>query len=196
MEELSKMYQAIEMLEQLGLPISQEQLLALRNMENTYLEKKIIPTLEELIKPEVEELKTGFHLLVTYQPDFGITIKQIEKKTVRQSPNEETSERKAHNFIRVTFPDGRVVAENIVWKTLVAVIEFADPKKVEALKIMCGPLNIIQNDINVFGKYSSPKQLSTGQYVDAYSDTKTKYRHITEINRRLQLGLKVEQISL
>ena len=197
MEDLKKMYQAIEMLEQLGLPVSLEQKQALRRMENDYLEQNIIPSLEELIKSEVEDLKYGFHLLVTYQPEEGLYIKQIEKKTVAQASSDiDNQDRKVRNYIRVTYPDGKVTEDNKVWKTMVAVIEYAGPARVEALNIMCGPLNIIQNDPNAFGKFSSPKELSTGQYVDAYSDTKTKFRHLNEINSRLQLGLKLEQITL
>lgn len=197
MEDLKKMYQAIEMLEQLGLPVSLEQKQALRRMENDYLEQNIIPSLEELIKSEVEDLKYGFHLLVTYLPEEGLSIKQIEKKTVAQASSDiDNQDRKVRNYIRVTYPDGKVTEDNKVWKTLVAVIEYAGPARVEALNIMCGPLNIIQNDPNAFGKFSSPKELSTGQYVDAYSDTKTKFRHLNEINSRLQLGLKLEQITL
>lgn len=197
MEDLKKMYQAIEVLEQLGLPISQEQQFALRKMENTYLEENIIPSLEELIKSEVEELKCGFHLLVTYQPEEGLSIKKVEKKSVNQAATDgDNQDRKTRNYIKVTFPDGRVSEENKVWKTLVEVIEYAGPQHVEALNIMCGPLNIIQSDPAVFGKISSPKQLSNGQYVDAYSDTKTKFRHLSEINRQLQLGLKLEQITI
>ena len=197
MEDLKKMYQAIEMLEQLGLPVSLEQKQALRRMENDYLEQNIIPSLEELIKSEVEDLKYGFHLLVTYQPEEGLSIKQIEKKTVAPASSDiDNQDRKVRNYIRVTYPDGKVTEDNKVWKTLVAVIEYAGPARVEALNIMCGPLNIIQNDPNAFGKFSSPKELSTGQYVDAYSDTKTKFRHLNEINSRLQLGLKLEQITL
>ena len=45
MEDLKKMYQAIEMLEQLGLSVSLEQKQALRRMENDYLEQNIIPSL-------------------------------------------------------------------------------------------------------------------------------------------------------
>ena len=197
MEDLKKMYQAIEMLEQLGLPVSLEQKQALRRMENDYLEQNIIPSLEELIKSEVEDLKYGFHLLVAYQPEEGLSIKQIEKKTVAQASSDiDNQDRKVRNYIRVTYPDGKVTEDNKVWKTLVAVIEYAGPARVEALNIMCGPLNIIQNAPNAFGKFSSPKELSTGQYVDAYSDTKTKFRHLNEINSRLQLGLKLEQITL
>ena len=137
MEDLKKMYQAIEMLEQLGLPVSQEQMLALRNMETAYLEQKIIPSLQDLIQSEVSELKSGFHLLVTYEPGQELTIKPIEKKSAKQtSSDNNSSDRKPRNYIKVTFPDGRVVEEGIVWKTLVAVIEYAGPKRVEALKIM------------------------------------------------------------
>ena len=134
---------------------------------------------------------------MTYQPEEGLSIKQIEKKSVSQAAADvEGQDRKIRNYIRVTFPDGKVLEESKVWKTLVAVVEYAGPQRVEALNIMCGPLNIIQSDPNAFGKFSSPKELSTGQYVDAYSDTKTKFRHLNEINNRLQLGLKLEQITI
>ena len=127
MEDLKKMYQAIEMLEELGLPVSLEQQFALRQLENDYLEQNIIPAVSDLIQSKVEILKNNFCLLVNYNPEEGVSVKQVEKKTVIKQPamlrTDGEPYKTKNGFLRITFPDGKVVQDQIVVKTYLKAIE-------------------------------------------------------------------------
>lgn len=202
MEDLQKMYQAIEMLEQLGLPVSWEQQQALRKKENEYLENNIIPSLKDLLESEVQELRSGFHLLVNYVPEEGLSIKPIEKKKafqVESAPTVRTSNepyKAKQGLLKVTFPDGRVVKEKIVLKTLLEVIEYAGADRVQALGIICGNDNLVRDAIAPDeARPISIKRLPSGKYVQTNSATHTKKEQIEYINERLNLGLKVETLD-
>lgn len=95
--------------------------------------------------------------------------------------------------IRVTFPDGRVIQENHVYKTLIAVVEYAGIERVRTLNInWCGD-NLITKRVNPRYK-NATKPLRDGWYINTCSSTPVKYAQILEINQHFHLGLKVEQV--
>ena len=200
MEQLEKLYQAVKMFEELGLPISLEQKIELAKLENEYIEKQIIPLLEETLQSKVGQMHNSFNLLVTYTPADGLTIKTIERKIVKQptlfESEKDTSYKSKQGYLRVTFPDGRVVQESIVNKTLIEVVEYAGPNRVQDLNILCGGDNLIRDEIAQDEKRPiSLKRLSTGQVIQTNSPTKIKMEQIKYINKKLNLGLIVEHIK-
>ena len=201
MEDLKKMYQAIEMLEELGLPVSLEQQFALRQLENDYLEQNIIPAVSDLIQSKVEILKNNFCLLVNYNPEEGVSVKQVEKKTVIKQPamlrTDGEPYKTKNGFLRITFPDGKVVQDQIVVKTYLKAIEYAGPERVQKLGLMCGGDNLIRDAIAADEKRPvSIKQLSGGKYIQTNSNTKIKKEHLDYINEQLGLGLIIEMIEI
>ena len=60
MDKLDKTYEAVSMLESLGLPVSAEQLNLIAQMEKDYLRDEIIPLIKQELAPMVEKLRNHF----------------------------------------------------------------------------------------------------------------------------------------
>lgn len=200
MEKLQKAYEAVEMLESLNLPISQEQLIAIAKLEREYLREEVIPLLEQKMIPLIMNLRNSFNLEVYYNKAEGISINIIDKVKETNSlfPSEfAKTSRKKQYIIRVVFPDNHVVCEKHVWETLMEVIRFAGPKMVKGLGIRIMGLNLVSDVLHENEKYRvAQKEVEPGLYVCTFSSTDTKYEQIRFINRQLNLGLRIEKVML
>ena len=93
--------------------------------------------------------------------------------------------------IRVTFPDGRVIFPSKVLEALVEVVKYAGAERVRELGIVCCGDNLILK--NPAPRYEKPcKPVGNGWLCNTCSYTGSKFAQITEISKRLALGLKVE----
>lgn len=54
--------------------------------------------------------------------------------------------RKTH-ILKVTFPDGTIIQERVVSKTLIKVIEYAGPNEVQSLGIMINNINLVSDSV-------------------------------------------------
>ena len=120
-----------------------------------------------------------------------ITRKEDEKQ------DETQKKRVSRYIIRVKYPDGRVFDSNLVWETLVDVIKYAGPEKVEQLNILCMGDNLVSSRLNENPIYrSAQKEIGRGLYVCTYSSTEIKYKQIVRINLDCRLGLEVEKVYI
>lgn len=101
--------------------------------------------------------------------------------------------------IRVTFPDGVVIEDSVVWKTLAETIKRLGVKRVEALKIFG---NIKRNILLVDTTPTtdeiykeSQKEIEPGYYLLTYNSTEQKAVWLEQISDELHENLKVEIIS-
>lgn len=75
---MKKAHEAIEMLAKLDLPIGEEQCRALIELEKEYLEKEVLPSAMEAIRPMIGELKTPFLIKLKYSEKSGLQLEGIE----------------------------------------------------------------------------------------------------------------------
>ncbi len=203
MEKLNKMYEAIEMLEALGMPVSGEQLRAVTDMEKEYLHEEVIPLIKQELEPLVSNMRNKFCIEIKYDKGAGLNVQIVEEK-----PSEDLfgqSERRGRNgarlkkfILRVVFPDGHVIANRVVADTLFEVVKYAGAERVRQLGItgIVG-VNIVSDELLENERYRvGQKEVEPGLYVCTYSDTKTKLEQIKEINKRLNLGLQIEMVLL
>lgn len=98
-------------------------------------------------------------------------------------------------ILKVTYPNGRVVSERVVYKTLLDVIEIAGARNVQSLGIFVNKINLVSD--MTFPRYEiSQKPIGNGLFVMTNCDTDTKLRIIEQISESLNMGLKVEKISI
>lgn len=74
-ENLSTAYDAIELLESLGLPVSPEQLLQVKQLEQQYIDDVIVSHIKEECEPLLEDLIGGCHLIIDYSREKGLDIR-------------------------------------------------------------------------------------------------------------------------
>jgi len=175
---------------------------------NGKLTKITNPNLLEQLRPcmtaEYSSMSEAFRIVYSFYGDRFETmelkdwqklINQINWKKLDDSITEPYSEQEtsSRTKIRVTFPDGTIIHENLVYKTLIAVVEFAGIERVRTLNIICCGDNLITKRVNPRYKKAT-KSLRDGWYINTCSSTPSKYAQILEINQRFQLGLIVEQV--
>lgn len=200
MDKLNKAYEAVDMLENLGLPVSSEQLNAIAQMEKDYLQDEIIPLIKQELQPLVEKMRNAFQLNLTYSKEEGLEIqlKESAKQARNIFPEEESKGyRKKKFIIRVTFPDNRVLCHRIVTNTFIDVIKYAGAENVERLGIMSLGQNIVSRNLHENEKYQAYQhEIEPGIYVGTYCNTDRKYEFLRTINRELNLNLSIEKVLL
>lgn len=200
MDKLDKAYEAVDLLETLGLPVSNEQLNAIAQMEKDYLRNEIIPLIKQELVPLVEKIKNQFNMKITYSKENGLDI-QLYEPTM-QSRNmfpavDERGYRKKKYIIRVKFPNNQVSCQKIVSNTFADVIKYAGAENVERLGIMLLGENIISSSLMENERYAAgQQQIEPGKYLSTYCDTDKKLEILKTINRELNLNLTIEKVLL
>ena len=200
MEKLQIAYQAVGLLKSIDMPISVEQSNIIAGMEKEYLRNEVIPLLEQEMLPLVEKMINSFDLEISYDTDSGLDISVVDQPVTQPTLFDDDSAprtRQKRYILKVTFPDGRVSCHRIVWKTMNDVIRYAGPERVQQLGIMVAGLNLVSDQLHELERYrAAQKEVAPGLYVYAHSSTNAKYDQILTISRQLDLGLKVEKVSI
>lgn len=120
-------------------------------------------------------------------------VSQWEDKN-QEEPVKRSSSR---YIIHVKYPNGSEFGSNLVWETLVDVVNYAGPERVKQLNIICMGDNLVSSRLNDSPIYrAAQKDIGRGLYVCTYSSTDVKFKQIERINRELQLGLIVEKVYI
>ena len=197
MDKLDKAYEAVDLLETLGLPVSNEQSNAIAQMEKDYLRDEIIPLIKQELEPMVQKMRNQFNMKVVYSKDKGLDILLSEPNMQSSvlSGTDDRNYRKKKFIIRVVFPDNRVSCQKIVANTFFDVIKYAGAENVERLGIMALGQNIITNELHEKEQYRPyQREIEPGVYVNTFLDTDKKYEVLKMINRELNLNLTIEKV--
>ena len=197
MDKLDKAYEAVDLLETLGLPVSNEQSNAIAQMEKDYLRDEIIPLIKQELEPMVQKMRNQFNMKVVYSKDKGLDILLSEPNMQSSvlSGTDDRNYRKKKFIIRVVFPDNRVSCQKIVANTFFDVIKYAGAENVERLGIMALGQNIITNELHEKEQYRPyQREIEPGVYVNTFIDTDKKYEVLKMINRELNLNLTIEKV--
>jgi len=198
MDKLDKAYEAVDMLENLGLPVSNEQLNAIAQMEKGYLREEIIPLIKQELEPLVQKMRNQFNMKVVFTKEKGLEILLSEPNL--QSSNQphgidDRNYRKKKFIIRVVFPNNRVTCQKIVANTFFDVIKYAGAENVERLGIMALGQNIVTNELHEKEQYRPyQREIEPGLYVNTFLDTDRKFEVLRTINRELNLNLTIEKV--
>ena len=201
--KINKAYEALKMLKSIGITPSAEQLKAIRQMEYSYLEEEIIPLMKSELEPLFTKLRGDIKLEFDYSPESGVSLKPYVRRVVQVPSRNSTTDinhvgrGKMKYKIRVTFPDNTVSCKVPVLETLLDVVTYAVPERVQALNMMIMGDNLVSSRLNPDERYrAAQKEVKPGLYVCTYSSTDTKYDQIKHINKALGLGLQIEKILL
>lgn len=198
-KQLEKAYEAIEMLNSLSLPVSTEQLNNLAKMEHEYLSKDVIPHLKDELQPLIEKIHTNFKLEVTYSIEAGLNFNLIDRVSKQasfvQKERGEESKRQKKYIIRVVFPNKQVSCSKKVWETLLDVIRYASPEKVQQIGIKIMGRNLVSKEPLLDDRFRERyKEIKPGWHAFTLSSTDKKFEQIKKINSSLKLGLKIEKV--
>lgn len=209
MTNLEKLYQSISNLKELGLPLHEETLKAVDNLEEELIKNEIIPRLSDSIEPIITQIQRPIVLVVDYVPGEALSVRMTRKHVItdegetkqysiatkekeRDKKTDKTyisSPKSAWTGLMVTFPDGKVINRRYAYETLIDVVEKIGVKKVESLHVKHLGLDFVSKSKDDF---YNQHELSGGYLIVTHSATVKKRQQIEEISERLNLGLKVE----
>lgn len=199
MEKLDKAYEGMEMLRNIGLPISKDQIKGIYDLEAQYLTEEVIPKLKEVMDPLVHKVMNGFKMVVTVGEQEEVNVELLPPETENTVNQRETNSKKRQKkfIIKVIYPDGHAVCSRMVWETLYDVVKYAGVQRVRKLGLWLRGANIISDQVEEDDRYrNSQKEVEPGVYLQTCSTTEVKYEQIKEINKQLSLGLKIEKVLI
>jgi len=126
---------------------------------------------------------------------YFVTESQIQYKATPKLDNHFDNEKRKTHILKVTYPNGHIVKERIVNKTLIDVIQNANAFKVQSLGIFVNKVNLVSD--TVLPHYEkAQKYIGNGLYVMTNCSTDAKQRIIEQISEAFNMGLKVEKVSM
>lgn len=218
--ELKKAYEAIEMLKALELPVSNEQMNKIYELEKTYIKEEIIPIIKGEIEPLVKDMMRNFHLEVSYSKDDGVKVHCLDNygahenirgrrkatETTHKSEKPKTVEaqldtlntvfgtkKKQASTLKVYREDDTVIEEATSALTFCETIKEIGAEKVFSLFIPLDGNYLVMKTKNSDVR-SDMHYVGDGYYVNTHSNTMTKKRHLERIFQALNLNWKVEII--
>lgn len=212
MTKLEKLYASIKGLQELGLPLNDETLKAADDLEEQLIKTEILPAMSKDIEPRLSQIQRELVLVVEYKPGTPISValsrktniaELLDAKILEQDPQAEHKEGKKHEkpieringktVLRVTFPDGIVIADKKAKITFAETIKRIGLMKVRNLGISFCHVPIVSNTLDKkYGQAQIP--VGDGLYVMTHSSTHDKKKQLDKISQELGLKLKVEEI--
>lgn len=211
MSKLETLYKSIEGLKELGLPLNEETLKAVDNLEEELIKNEVIPRLTGSIEPIITQIQRPIVLVVDYVPGESLSVRLTRKRVITDdnftkeyplTPKLIEPEKKSGKTITsapkapwtgllVTYPDGAVINNKYAYETLIQVVEKAGIEKVEKLGLkQVGLYFISKNRDDFYNQHVLPG----GYLITTHSSTAKKKQQIEEISEKLGLGLKVEVV--
>ena len=211
MSKLETLYKSIEGLKELGLPLNEETLKAVDNLEEELIKNEVIPRLTGSIEPIITQIQRPIVLVVDYVPGESLSVRLTRKRVITDdnftkeyplTPKLIEPEKKSGKTITsapkapwtgllVTYPDGAVINNKYAYETLIQVVEKAGIEKVEKLGLKQVGLYFISKNRDDF---YNQHELPGGYLITTHSSTAKKKQQIEEISKKLGLGLKVQVV--
>jgi len=212
MTKLEKLYASIKGLQELGLPLNDETLKAADDLEEQLIKTEILPAMSKDIEPRLSQIQRELVLVVEYKPGTPISValsrktniaELLDAKILEQDPQAEHKEGKKHEkpierlnsktVLRVTFPDGTVIADKKAKNTFAETIKRIGLLKVRNLGITFCHVPIVSNTLDrKYGQAQIP--VGDGLYVMTHSSTHDKKKQLAKIAKDLGIKLIVEEI--
>jgi hypothetical protein len=126
---------------------------------------------------------------------YTVSEPQTQYITTSEQKDFSNGKKRKSHILKVTYPNGRVVLEQIVHKTLIDVIQNAGAYKVQELGIFVNKVNLI-SDIVLPIYEQAQKPIGNGLYVMTNCSTDKKQQIIEQISKAFNMGLKVEKVSI
>ncbi|MBU3836851.1 MAG: hypothetical protein H9777_00685 [Candidatus Phocaeicola faecigallinarum] len=211
MSRLSKLYQTMDNLKDLGLSINEYLIQEANELEEEIIKKEILPVLSKTIEPALQPVQRELLLVVDYVPGKPLSVRLSRKRNIdniltdaveikpdpivahrSNGPQKAKKEDIApKTLLRVTMPDGTVLEKAKAKDTFVAVICRIGIERVRPLGLKFCKVPIISNIRDAkYGKAQVP--VDGGWLILTHSSTNDKKKQLDKIAKALKIRMKVE----
>lgn len=210
--KLQKLYQIMRNSEELGLPMNQETIAQINEMEEKLIKDEVLPLIHDNIEPTLREVERPLVLVVEYDPNGSLRVNLSRKvniaatisdaKEITPDPVVEHSEKKKggkkvvtkpRTRLRITMPDGSVIEEKTAWESLHKFVLAVGVDKVRSVGLIANKIPLVSNTVDKKYK-TAQKPLGNGWLLMTCSDTITKRKQILAIASYLNFQVLVEII--
>lgn len=213
MSRLGELYITMENLRKLNLPIDERLKQEAAKLEEDLIRTEILPTLTEKIEPALAQVQRELVLVVDYIPGTPLKVSLSRKRkllanlddVVEIKPDPEVPHRSygSRNVgkgeiapktgLRVTLPDGRVIAHPKASDTFIDTLLAIGIDRVRPLGVKFCKIPIISNTRDK--KYGHAQHdVGNGWMILTHSSTADKKKMLDKIAKALNLNMKVEII--
>ena len=221
MTKLEKLYTSIKNLEDLGLELTPEMLLECDKLEEQIIKDEILPAIGQDIEPRLRQIQRPLVLVVEYNPGEPISVKLSRKMNVAKAleakqitpaspkagtpvsapaptptvaPHEPTKQVVNHTKgLKVTFPDGTVIAERTANDTLIRVLQKIGLAKVASSGLTHGGgYGLVSKTMRPIEAGRTWQHKVGGYYVYVNISNQQKKDDLTKLSEMFGLGLKIE----
>ncbi len=210
--KLQKLYQIMHNSEELGLPLNDETIAQINEMEEKLIKNEVLPLIHDNIEPTLREVERPLVLVVEYDPNGALRVNLSRKvniaatisdaKEITPDPVVDHTEKKKgfsktvtqpRTRLRITMPDGSVIQEKTAWESLRKFVLVIGVDKVRAVGVIANKIPLVSNTVDAKYK-NSQKPLGKGWLLMTCSDTATKRKQILAVAGAYDMQVKVEII--
>lgn len=211
MSRLSKLYQTMDNLKELGLSINEDLIQEANELEEEIIKKEILPVLSKTIEPALQPVQRELVLVVDYVPGKPLSVHlsrkrnftaEIDAKEILPDPEVEHKEigktgpkvvKQPVTRLKITFADGTVIQERNAAETFVAFVRKVGVERVRSLGLKQCKIPLVSNTIDK--KYGDKqKPLGNGWYLMTNTSTQSKLKDIESIAKAFDIKVKVDVI--
>lgn len=196
MERLDNMYKALGALQQMGIPVSQEQKDMLAKLEEEYFNEELLPGIKNAVEEQVKDCQLSFKLSLSYSKEEGLTLEQVKEPINENGAKTEKTSRSKSAIIKVTFPDGEVLCHRVVKDTLIEVIRYAGLERVYSLRYPTRGTFLLSKEKLTDDRARYQVEIADGYFLITNSSTDAKLKQIEYISHQLNLNLKSELVDI
>ena len=213
MTKLEKLYASIKTLQDLGLPLNEETLKAVDELEEQLIKTEILPAMSKDIEPMLSQIQRELVLVVEYKPGTPISVALSRKTNITElldakkleldpevahkefGPRRKKVERMGpRTGLCIHLKDGSFIQEKDAATTFTSAIIRAGLIPVRNLELKFCGVNIVSTTIDSkYGK--AQREVAQGLYVLTHSSTKDKKKVLDKISAALNLGWDVEIVK-
>ena len=213
MTKLETLYTSIKGLQDLGLPLNEQTLKAVDELEEQLIKKEILPAMSKDIEPLLSQIQRELVLVVEYKPGTPISVALSRKAKISEIvdakrldidpkvEHRQTGPKQAHQPKRqpktglcVFRPDGSFIQESSASYTMVKAITEAGLLRVRNLGLTLCKVPLVSTSLD--DKYSGAQhQAAPGLYVITHCNTADKKKLLDRINTALHLDWRVEIVK-
>ena len=215
-KRIEELYKTLRSIEDSGDDVLADIKKEINNEELILLKDRIMPYLAKYISSSLQQLKCQMDISVQYDGQGNLSYSfcksgsnalirgnvksgelfdfmTVDDCTVENATSEKL--RTKTETLRVEYPDGRIVQYPKATDTYVEVIENNYPDLIHELNIVHANVNIVTREYSE--QYASAqREISNGWLVFTNTSTRKKREDLIKISDKLNLGLKVDIISV
>ena len=213
MSKLEELYKTMNSLKKFNLPLDNNLLQAVDELEEEIIKTEVLPSITEEIEPRLRQIKRKLVLVVDYDPDASLSVKlsrkvnisqliegkplsgnvtyNVEKKEYKEDIHRRSSEKGETKGLIVTYKDGTEVCERNAWCTFFKVIKDFGLEKIPQVGVYHYGYNLVDTNERPPKKGVAWQKKYGKYYIYCNLANRQKIRDLQMISDFYHLGWKV-----